>query len=107
MKGLTVFGVEDCSLIAVILVVLLTFVFTRGISESKIFNTIFTTLKLATLVLIVIIGLSEFKISRFEPFVLEEQGGLKGTLRGAAVLFLGFNGFDFITVLYPDAKRPA
>ena len=83
---------------------ILTFIFTRGISESKIFNTIFTILKLTTLMLINLIGLSQFDIKRFKPFVLEERGGLEGTLLGATIVFFGFIGFDFITVLYPEAK---
>ena len=101
MEGVSIFGVEDCSIVCVIFILLLTFIYSRGTSESKIFNTIFTTLKVTTILMINVIGLSQFKISNFEPFVLEESGGLKGTMIGATVVFFGFIGFDFVTILYP------
>ena len=107
MAGVSVFGIEDCSIVCLIFICLLTFIYTRGTSESKIFNTILTSLKITTLLMINLIGLSQFKISRFEPFLLEERDGLKGTLNGATIVYFGFIGFDFITVLYPQAKKPA
>ena len=72
MLGVKVFGVEECSIIAVVFLFLLTFIYTRGISESNAFNKIFTYLKLATLGVIIFIALLKFNSNNFEPFVLEE-----------------------------------
>ena len=72
MVGVKVFGVEECSIIAVVFLFLLTFIYTRGISESNAFNKIFTYLKLATLGVIIFIALLKFNSNNFEPFVLEE-----------------------------------
>ena len=107
MEGVSVFGDQDCSIVCAIFIFLLTFVYTRGTSESKIFNTILTTLKVTTLLVITLVGFSQFKIQKFEPFVLEERGGFKGTLIGSTIVFYGYVGFDLITVLYPQAKNPA
>ena len=72
MLGVKVFGVEECSIIAVLFLFILTFIYTRGISESNEFNKIFTYLKLVTLGVIIFIALLKFNSKNFEPFVLEE-----------------------------------
>lgn len=56
MLGIDVFGIEKCSIEAVVFLLLLNLIYVRGIEESKTFNTIFTSLKLVTLVLIIIIA---------------------------------------------------
>ena len=75
MIGVTVFGVEKCSIEAVVFLVFLAFVYTRGIEESKMFNAVFTALKMVTLVVIIFIAFFKFDSSNFSPFVLEEHGG--------------------------------
>lgn len=40
------------------------------------------------------------------PFVIEEKGGYFGTLYGATVLFFAYLGFDMITTLSEESKRP-
>ena len=56
MLGLKVFGVEKCSLPAVIIIAILNFIYTRGTGASKLFNTVITVLKLVTLLMIIIIA---------------------------------------------------
>ena len=75
MIGVDVFGIKNCSIEAVIFLAILNIIYTRGIEESNIFNKVFTVLKLATLVMIIIIAFLKFDASNFSPFVLEEAGG--------------------------------
>ena len=107
MLGVTVFGIKDCSIEAVVFLSVLTFIYTRGIEESKMFNAVFTALKMVTLVLIIIIAFFKFDSNNMTPFVLEEHGGFGGTIYGASLIFFGYLGFDFITTLSPESKNPA
>ena len=106
LNNLTVFGIENCSVEAVAFLTVLTLIYSNGMQESNIFNLIFTTLKLATLALIIILGYSHFNMDNFYPFTLEDKGGVQGTFLGASIIFYGYLGFDFITILSEDAKKP-
>ena len=107
MLGIEVFGIEKCSIEAVVFLIILNFIYTRGSEESKMFNTVFTVLKLITLFLIIIIAFSKFDSNNFTPFLIEEYGLMNGTVFAASIIFYGYLGFDFITTLSPDAKSPA
>ena len=107
MLGIDVFGIKNCSIEAVIFLATLNLIYTRGIEESNIFNIVFTVLKLATLVMIIIIAFLKFDASNFSPFVLEEEGGFQGTFLASSIIFYGYLGFDFITTLSSEAKNPA
>jgi len=101
MLGIDVFGIKKCSIEAVVFLLLLNLIYVRGIEESKTFNAIFTSLKLVTLVLIMIIAFTQFNIDNFTPFVLPEYGVAGGTFFAASIIFYGYLGFDFITTLSP------
>ena len=107
MIGVTVFGVENCSIIAVLFLAACVYMYTRGMQESNIFNLVFTALKLVTLVLIIIMAFCKFDSVNLSPFVLEDEGGWSGTFFAASIIFYGYLGFDFITTLSPEAKNPA
>ena len=76
LYDLTVFGVDDCSISAIIFLFLLTIVYTLGMQESNIFNMVFTILKLLTLGFIILLGYINFDINNFSPFTLEEHDGI-------------------------------
>lgn len=107
MLGIDVFGIKNCSIEAIVFLVILNLIFTRGIEESNMFNRVFTILKLATLFMIIIIAFIKFDSANFTPFTLEDEGGLEGTFFAASIVFYGYLGFDFITTLSPEAKSPA
>jgi hypothetical protein len=56
MTGITVFGIPNCQIEGPIFVIILTLILTRGMSESDAFNFFMTTLKLGTLVFIVLLA---------------------------------------------------
>ena len=106
MLGVEVFGQEKCSIEAVIFATILTFIFTRGMKESKTFNNILTIVKLATLLLIIFIGFLKFDSANFMPFYLEEKGGFNGTIMGATILYYAFIGVDTATLLEANCINP-
>ena len=106
MTGITVFGIPNCQIEGPIFVITLTLILTRGMSESDAFNLFMTTLKLGTLVFIIMLAFANWDTSNYEPFILEEEGGWAGTILAASIIFYGYLGFDVITTLSPDAARP-
>ena len=60
MIGVDVLGMTNCSIEAVVFLVILNFIYTRGIEESNVFNMVFTILKLVTLIMIIIIAFLKF-----------------------------------------------
>jgi len=104
--GINVFGIENCSILAVLFLAILIFIYTRGIQESNLFNQVFTVLKLVTLLLIIAIAFFRFDKANFTPFFIEEEGGPSGTFFAASLIFYGYLGFDFITTLAPESKKP-
>lgn len=79
---------------------------TLGTHESNVFNYTFTVAKLITLFFIIIAAFTYFDANNFEPFFLEEKGGILGTALGGALVFFAYLGFDFITTLAQEAKHP-
>lgn len=105
--GVTVFGVENCSILAPLFMLILTYIISLGMHESNLFNQVFTWLKLVTLVVIIFIAFMQFDSNNLSPFTLEAKGDFVGTLIASSIIFYGYLGFDFITTLSEDAKNPA
>jgi amino acid transporter len=70
LTGFTFLGVENCSLLAVVLLAVLTAIFCFGMNESKIFNLVLTILKLVTLAFIIVVAFANVKKTNLSPFVL-------------------------------------
>ncbi len=56
--------------------------------------------------LIIITGLFYFKIDNFEPFTLQEKGGIFGTVKGASLIVNAYLGYDMITTLAQETIDP-
>jgi len=102
----TFLGVENCSLLSVLVLILFTEIFVGGMNASNIFNKALTYTKLLTLVLIVCFALSNFKRENLNPFVLEERGGWRATISAAALVYYSYLGFDVCSTLSDEAKNP-
>jgi APA family basic amino acid/polyamine antiporter len=81
-----------------------TYIVTRGSKESALFNQIFTVAKLVTLVFIGMAAFTYFNADNFTPF-LHPKYGWGGTVKGAAIIFFAFLGFDFITCLAEESRN--
>eukprot|EP00347_Sterkiella_histriomuscorum_P001735 403370887 len=105
MYSINILG-YDGSLLTVLFVIFCTYIMNLGSKESNMFNYSLTIAKLISLLVIVIAALSYFDAQNLTPFVLEEKGGFMGTVQGAALIYMAFLGFDFITTLAEEAKSP-
>lgn len=93
-----VFNLLAFSIIAVITVILLI-----GIRESAWFNTGMVIIKLLVLAFFVYVGVQYVHVENWHPFL---PNGWRGLASGAAVIFFAYIGFDAVSTLAEEAKKP-
>jgi APA family basic amino acid/polyamine antiporter len=99
-----IFGIPIVfNLIAFLIVSSITIVLLIGIRESAWFNAAMVVVKLSVLTLFIIIGVRYMKVDNWEPFM---PNGLLGIGSGAAVIFFAYIGFDAVSTVAEEAKRP-
>ncbi len=96
---------------AVAIVVVLSLVLIGGIRESARINAAVTVLKLAVVVVVVGLGALHVKAANYHPFIPPNAGhfgafGWSGILRGAAVVFFAYLGFDAVSTTAAEAEHP-
>jgi len=97
---------------AVIIAGLVTMLLVRGVRESASFNGVVVVIKLAVVLLVIGAGASFVDPARFTPFVPPNTGvfgefGWSGVMRGAAVIFFAYIGFDAVSTAAQEARNPA
>jgi APA family basic amino acid/polyamine antiporter len=102
-------GVANLPAMAIIAV--LSLVLIGGITESAWVNAVITALKLAVVAVVVGVGVFYVKAENYTPFIPANTGhfgafGWSGILRGAAVVFFAYLGFDAVSTAAAEAKRP-
>lgn len=88
---------------AVIVVLLVTFLLSRGTKESKKINNIMVIIKLAVILLFVGVGVFYIKPQNWHPFM---PFGVKGVFAGAASVFFAYTGFDAVSTSAEEVKNP-
>ena len=96
---------------AVVLVLLLTTLLVIGIKESARFNNFIVYVKMAIVLLVIFFGFKYINSANWTPFIPENTGtfgqyGWSGILRGAAVIFFAYIGFDAVSTAAQEAKNP-
>ncbi len=96
---------------AALIVLLLTFLLSRGTKESATANNIMVVVKLAVVVGFIVIGAFYVDTSHWSPMIPENKGefgefGWSGVLRGAGVVFFAYIGFDAVSTAAQEAKKP-
>jgi basic amino acid/polyamine antiporter, APA family len=105
----TVQGVVN--LPAMILIGLVTALLVIGIRESARFNNVIVIVKLAIVLLVIGFGFMYVNSDNWHPFIPESTGergqyGWGGIVRGAAVIFFAYIGFDAVSTAAQEAKNP-
>ena len=99
---------------AMFVVAAITILLVIGIKESAKFNNIMVFIKVAVIILFIGIGFYFVRMANWTPFipdrVYDSHGdghyGWLGVLRGAAVIFFAYIGFDAVSTAAQEAKRP-
>ncbi len=96
---------------AMFIIILMTILLIIGIKESAIINNIIVFIKISVLILFIIFGAAYIKTGNWSPFIPPNTGefgsyGLSGILRGAAVIFFAYFGFDAVSTAAQEARNP-
>ncbi|MGG1575688.1 amino acid permease [Fictibacillus sp. NRS-1165] len=88
---------------AVVIILLITTLLSRGIRESARVNNIMVFIKLAVIVLFIVAGFGYVKPDNWAPFM---PFGFDGIVAGAATVFFAYIGFDAVATAAEEVKRP-
>lgn len=96
---------------AAALVVILSCILMRGTKGSSRFNDVMVVLKIAVVLTFIVIGLRYVRSENLTPFLPENTGtfgeyGWSGILRGAAIVFFAYIGFDAVSTAAQETKNP-
>lgn len=96
---------------AAILVIILSLILMRGTSGSSKFNDLMVTLKIAVVLAFIGIGFKYINTDNLTPFISANTGvfgeyGWSGILRGAAIVFFAYIGFDAVSTAAQETKNP-
>lgn len=99
MEGVTTYF----NLPAFLIVMIITYLLSRGINESKKANNIMVIIKVAVILLFIIVGAFYVKPSNWEPFA---PFGFEGIFSAAALVFFAFIGFDAVAAAAEETRNP-
>ena len=104
---------------AIFILLILTLILVRGIKESAFFNAIVVSVKVLIVILFIALGWQFINPANHSPFIPEVTtvkdavtgtehafGGLWGILGGAGVVFFAFIGFDAVSTVAQETKKP-
>lgn len=83
----------------------------RGIRQSANVNTVLVLIKCTVLIVFVTVGAAYVQRANLTPFIPPNTGdfghfGVSGVLRGAAVMFFAYVGFDSVSTAAQEARNP-
>jgi basic amino acid/polyamine antiporter, APA family len=90
-------------LMAVLIVMLLTFLLCVGIKESTRFNAAMVMIKLMTIVVFIIVALFNVNVQHWHPFL---PFGWSGVITGASLVFFAYIGFDALSTAFEETIEP-
>jgi APA family basic amino acid/polyamine antiporter len=96
---------------AALIILLVSGLLSLGIRESANTNTVLVMIKSMVLILFVVAGVSFINRDNLTPLIPPNTGefgafGWSGVLRGAAIMFFAYIGFDAVSTAAQEAKKP-
>ncbi len=96
---------------AMLIIFAVTVLLVTGVKESARFNNIIVFIKLFVIITFILVGVFYLNKANWHPFIPANQGsfgkfGFSGILRGAAVIFFAYIGFDAVSTAAQESKNP-
>jgi basic amino acid/polyamine antiporter, APA family len=96
---------------ATVIVLLVAALLLVGISQSARANTVLVVVKVAVLLLFIALGAAYVRRENLTPFIPANTGtfgefGWSGVMRGAAIMFFAYIGFDAVSTAAQEARNP-
>jgi len=96
---------------AVVISLLVTWLLVRGVQESAMVNAVIVIVKVAIILLVIGAGAQFVNGANYTPFIPPNTGtfgeyGWSGIVRGAAVIFFAYIGFDAVSTAAQEARDP-
>ena len=96
---------------AMLIVAVMTALLYFGVRESAGANSFMVTLKVAVIVIVVIAGLQYVDTANWHPYIPPNTGteghfGWSGVMKGAAIMFFAYVGFDTASTTALEARNP-
>ncbi|KRN22255.1 APC family permease [Lacticaseibacillus camelliae] len=91
------------NLIAVLVILLIGSMLSRGMNTSMAVNRAMVLVKLLIIGIFVVVGAFYIKPVNWHPFM---PFGVKGILAGASLVFFAYLGFDAVSASAPEVKKP-
>jgi basic amino acid/polyamine antiporter, APA family len=88
---------------AILIVLFITFLLSRGVKESARLNNIIVFIKLMVVLLFIAVGIWFVKPANWSPFM---PFGFQGVATGAATVFFAYIGFDAVSTAAEEVRRP-
>lgn len=96
---------------AILISLLVTWLLVRGVQESATVNAVIVIVKVAIILLVIAAGIAFVHGANYTPFIPPNTGtfgeyGWSGIVRGAAVIFFAYIGFDAVSTSAQEARNP-
>jgi APA family basic amino acid/polyamine antiporter len=88
---------------AVFVVLAITFLLVRGVTESARVNLVMVGIKLVVLLFFIVVAFANFSTGHFHPFA---PAGVDGVTSAAAIIFFAYIGFDAVSTGSEEARKP-
>ena len=97
---------------AAFIIVAISLLLIRGISESARVNGVIVVIKLLIIAAVIGFGLPYIKMANYTPFIPPNTGefghfGFSGVMRAAGTIFFAYAGFDAISTTAQETRNPA
>jgi APA family basic amino acid/polyamine antiporter len=96
---------------AILISFLVTWLLVRGVQESAMVNAVIVIVKVSIILLVIGAGAAFVNGANYTPFIPANTGtfgeyGWSGIVRGAAVIFFAYIGFDAVSTAAQEARDP-